>query len=240
MNQLIKSTLRKMANLCGMSALIALSFIAMPTAQATPIELVTNGGFETGSFAGWSVINTGNGGCGTNAWTVNGTGAHGCTNNVGNMPAPSSGSFAAYNTFDGPASTMSIAQQISIGNFNTASLSFLNTVRMNIRGLARTLSIDIYDITNTNLLANLFSQSYQNINQGWSANLLDVSAQLAGLKGQTATLRVSTIIPQSFTGPAGFGIDDISLTTTNVPTPTTLALLGLGLVGLGFSRRKKA
>jgi hypothetical protein len=52
-----------------------------------------------------------------------------------------------------------------------------------------------------------------------------------------------------FTGVGGptngysFGLDDINVTLSGgnpVPAPATLALFGLGLAGLGWSRRKKA
>jgi PEP-CTERM motif-containing protein len=46
-------------------------------------------------------------------------------------------------------------------------------------------------------------------------------------------------------GPGGansnyIGIDSVQLESHNVPVPATLALFGLGLAGLGWSRRKKA
>ena len=214
--------------------------VCMQTASA--MEVVTNGGFETGNLSSWSVVNLGNGGCGQNAWTVNSNGTHGCANYVGSMPSPTSGAFAAYNTFDGPAGTLQISQQLTLPeSLASATLSFMDTVRMGIIGQARTFSIDLYDATNTTHLANLFNQSFTSVDQGWVSHSVDVLNALLQDAGQTVTLRISNVVPVNFTGPAGFGIDNISINVSSsaVPEPGSMALVGLALAGLAACRRKQ-
>lgn len=40
---------------------IAASVLAGPALAAPPAELITNGGFETGDFSDWNIINSGSG-----------------------------------------------------------------------------------------------------------------------------------------------------------------------------------
>jgi hypothetical protein len=70
----------------------AISVASLTAAYAAPSELVTNGGFETGTFAGWTAVNNGgSSGCGSNVWEVNSTAYQGCQSSGITLAAPISG-----------------------------------------------------------------------------------------------------------------------------------------------------
>lgn len=212
--------------------------IASLSAHATPIQLLTNGGFETGNFSGWTAVsNGGTSGCGSNIWEVNSTGHEGC----GTMAKPTSGTYAAFNTFDGQASPYTLSQQIVVpGSVLSATLSFMDEFSMSYSGTQRTFRVDFYNQAGTTLLGNVLTQSVAgSLNQGWTNNSFNVTALLASQAGKTINLRFTEIVPTAYTGPGGFGLDNVSLQAT-VPEPGSLALLGLGILGFAASRRKSA
>ncbi len=53
----------------------------------------------------------------------------------------------------------------------------------------------------------------------------------------TATLMFTSVIPTS--GTVGNFLDDIVVTTSSVPEPSILALMGFGLFGFGLARRRR-
>jgi hypothetical protein len=153
----------------------------------------------------------------------------------------SRGSYGAFNTFDGTTGSYTLTQQITVpGSVLNATLSFLDEFNMNYDGEPRIFSVAFYDATGSNLLGTVFSEDldYTTI-QPWTSLTFDVTALLSAQAGNTIALRFTESIPQSYTGPAGFGLDNVSLQAT-VPEPSSVALLGLGLLGFVASRCKSA
>ncbi len=229
-----------------LKSIAAVSLLAASTlANAATFNLVSNGGFETGTLANWSVNAVGNpsGGCpfaGRN-WNVsNSGGATGCSA-VGN---PSEGQYAAYVMNDGLAeSTYTLSQDFLVPfNVTSASLAWSDSSVSSYNGALRSLSVGLY--AGNTLLADVyqFNMPLSDFSSAWDARQVDVSALLAAHGGQTLTVRFSNYIPNTWTGPAGLALDNISLTAeaANVPEPGSMALLGLGLMAGALVRRRKA
>jgi hypothetical protein len=222
--------------LLGMLALAAMSAPLL----ANSTELVSNGGFETGNFSGWTRITTGSPFI---DWTVSAAGA-----GSGFSMAPTSpqeGVYDAWNGFDG-AGPMSFAlyQDVAIPGNTTALLSWNHRAQWNF-DLTRTATqprlfeVQLRDPSSDAVLATLHSFSTGTSlvigDTGW----VSATADLSAFAGSSVRIYFFESIPESFTGPAQLEIDAVSL-RTQVPEPATLALLGLGFAGLGFVRRRKA
>jgi hypothetical protein len=96
---------------------------AWPSAQAAPpVDLILNGDFETGNFAGWSVVNTGSG-----SWVIN-NGTFVPPGPGGALP-PISGNFDAVSQQGGPG-FHALRQTITVpGGVFAASLTWNDRVR---------------------------------------------------------------------------------------------------------------
>lgn len=100
------------------------------------------------------------------------------------------------------------------------------------------VAADHYDTSvNGNAVAQLFSGTTLLDTQSIATNGLDVFDTFVGWNGlgQLDNLHVSVSSESDFVN-----IDNLYFGNVSVPEPATLALFGLGLLGLGFTRRKSA
>jgi len=201
------------AGVCG--ATVTYSVTASDNCPAPAVEFIVNGGFETGNFTGWSVVDTGNG-----TYVIN-DGTFIPTSGQGALP-PITGNFDVVTNQGGPG--LHILSQFFVvpSNIQSAMVSWNDR----IRNAAGTFSdpnqefrVELIDVS-LNVIQEIYSTNPGDPTMQIGPNFrqFDLTALLQTLTGQQVSLRFSE---QDNLGFFNLTLDDISFVIqTNGVTQT--------------------
>lgn len=213
-----------------LASLLAALGMAIGTTSAGAAELVGNGDFETGTLSGWSNSGLGSSGncpSGNRDWNVsNSSTATGC-----NFPSnPAGGGFAAYVMNDGTGPlTYRLMQSVFVPTGTVGGTLSFDWTSINGSDPGRLLSVFL---DGTSIFSSSTAGGFD-----WAHLSFDVGGLLAANAGSSILLEFDNYIPQTWSGPAGLGLDNVSI-DASVPEPASLALAGIGLLALASRRRK--
>ncbi len=197
--------------------------------------IINNGSFESGDFSGWT----------TQALPGPFFPLHVGGANESNGPfglfrsAPTDGEFAALHAFDGPVGTIRIGQDITVTD--QSIIEFDYRAGWNLAAFcgscsqSRLFNVNVDSVLDGINLASfsVLTADARTVNQD-TGNLLG-RVDLSDFVGQTIHLSFDAIIPEAFTGPGLFQLDNVR--SVSVPEPASIALILIGLAGL--SRRRQ-
>lgn len=230
--------------------------------QAGAVELLTNGNFETGTFTGWT--NTAQAGSNSSgffastpgaatpssAFPTAGNAAGGTTYAVSDQTGP--GAYALTQSFIVPIGSTSVTLSFDMfvndqsGSGPVVDPTGLDFTTGGINNSNQHARVDILTGTSTALstaAADIVANLYLGVDGGVTPNPytsynIDITSLVT--PGTTYQIRFAEV---DNLGQLNQGIDNVSIDASSsvagVPEPGTLALIGLGLAGIGFARRKK-
>jgi hypothetical protein len=222
---------------------------ALSATQATAGELLVNGGFETGTFAGWTVTDLA-GSFGGSSFFIDTPGTTTPLSGNATSAVGSGGLFYAVSDQDGPG-THVLSQSFSWNKVGTLNLSFAMFANdhdggpFDAGGLDHTLGPNQHVRVDILTAAASVFDTGAGVVQSIIAPMVDPQANnpnpftnyafdLSGLAAGSYQLRFGEVDNQLY---LNMGVDNVSL--TQVPAPGTLALFGLTLGILGFLRRRR-
>jgi hypothetical protein len=233
-------TIKQLA-LCA-TALAASASIVSPARATT--ELVTNGGFETGNFAGWSVgYNTDNTVC---CYGFGATGGSRVQTSGANLPNALGGTYSAYGDWDGgdgvapidlnDATDFYIRQLLTkISDVTSATLTF----QFNVAGgayanynsnsgyggvkkrnvTANLLGADLSPQSNLYTFERNLMTGSESFAYGTQTITLDITTAFNALNDGSFYLDFGRHIPQYYTGAGYFVMDNVSLQVGDAVVP---------------------
>jgi len=179
-------------------------------------NLITNGDFQTGDLTGWDHATPGN------VWVTTGSGGNSIARfdvDGGNGDARLYQNFDVDPLWDGIS--IGFKFRLNTGTSSTADF-FKSFVRLEIDGGP--------DSVNTLIKVTDSTDGWQQV---WATVLFDGLT----IDPVTPNARLTFLLKEHTGDWAWARLDNVE--AYNVPEPATLALLGLGLTGIGFARKKK-
>jgi hypothetical protein len=232
--------------------LVLSMFCSLAKVNAAPTELITNGGFETGNFTGWTVTDLA-GGSGT--WSVDTLGTTTPISAFPTLAAGGAGTFYAVSDQGGPGThsliqpftvpwptlsatlsfDMFVNDQSGVGPIiNPAGLDHTATPNQHARVDILTTAAGAFD-TGAGVLANY----YLGVDAGpnphvFTHYVFDITGIVGA--GGTFQIRFAEVDNQLFFNQ---GVDNVSILVEPIPAPGAILLGSIGVGVVSWLRRRR-